>query len=438
MKFFVFLILTLSVGAAFAQNIPDTGGQSQIPGNTAPPLLQKPYETVRDFFNFFAFADGVMDSNGAYLESANAGASFGERLGGGAAGYHQFATGSISLYYNGDYRHYDSNTYGSGTDQTLSFFYQKLAKRWQFTLGETAGDFFQGGGVYNTSPSPNTDSSSVIVQTSPIATKTEYAGTTLSATYQQSLRTSYAITGSYFLDRYNGPVSIGSNNFIGSFSGIYRVTRRTSVSASYSHSNFLYQRKGGNSNVDAGYATIGHDFASQWTVSASGGITRANSSGTFRIPIIISPTLPPAYIVGPYNDTSLSPYYQGTVSRFMRHNSLSISGGESVGPGNGYYLASKVQYLNGYYNYALRRSNISANGYLSRLASASSANVATGKEITLGLGASYAYNLIRHVGLNLRYDYIKYSTAGNLNVPSDNRISFGVYFTSKDVPLSWH
>lgn len=436
MKFLVFLLLTLSLAPAFAQENPDAGSQSQIPGNTAPPMLQKPYETLRDFFNFFAFANGVLDSNGAYLQNSNSGATFGQMVGGGAAGYHQFATGSLSVYYNGDYRHYDSDNFGNGTDQTLSLFYQKTGKRWSFTAGEVAGEFFQGGTAYSTAANPVNPST--LVQTSPYATKTRYAGTTISATYQQSLRLRYAVTGSYFLDRYNGPVSIGSNNLIASASAIYRVTRRTSFSGSYSHSNFLYQHNGGNSNVDSVFVTVGHDFASHWTVSASGGVTRANSTGTFRIPIIISSIQTPVYLVGPYNETNISPYYQGTVSRLMRHTTVALSGGESVGPGNGYYLASKVQNANGLFNYGMRRSNLSANGYFSRLMSASNANVATGSELTTGLGAAYSYNLIRHVGLNARYDYIKYSNIGTLHVPSDNRISFGIYFTSKDVPLSWH
>ncbi len=433
-KFLVFLAFALSAGSLLAQDAPDNGSQSQIPGNTAPPLIQKPYEAVKDFFNFFAFANGVLDSNGAYLQNANQGASFGGVLGGGASGFHQFATGSLSVYYNGDYRRYNNNTYGDGTDQNLSVFYQKLGKRWSFSVGEVAGEFFMGGSNYSTAS--NSVNPSLIVQTNPFSTKTRFAGTNLSASYQQSLRLSFQITGSYFLNRYNGPIAIGSNNIIGAFSTIYRVTRRTSISGNFSHSAYNYQNRGGNSTVDSVFLTLGHDFASHWSVSASGGITRASSSGTFTIPIIISPTSSPLLLTGHYNTTNFMPYYQGTVTRVLRHASIIASGGETVGPGNGYYLASRVLNINGIFNYSLRRANLSASGYLSRLSSAS--NGIAGSEITSGIGAAYAYNLIRHLGLNARYDYIKYSVTGNLNVPSDNRISFGVYFTSKDVPLSWH
>lgn len=434
MKFLVFVVVTLSAGSVFAQDTTGGGTQSQIPGNTAPPLIQKPYEAVKDFFNFFAFANGVLDTNGAYLQNANQGASFGEMVGGGASGFHQFSTGSLAVYYNGDYRHYGKSSFGNGTDQNLSIFYQKFGKRWSFSIGEAAGEFFQGGTTFSTASNPVNPS--LIVQTSPYATKTRFAGTNLSAAYQQSLRLSYQFTGSYFLTRYNGLVAIGSNNIIGAFAVVYRITRRTSLSGNYSHSDYNYQHNGGSSNVDSGYLTLGHDFASHWSASISGGMTRANSSGFFEVPVFINPNTPPVLVGGQYKQTNFLPYFQGTVTRVMRHSSIMASAGETVGPGNGYYLSSRVLNVNGIYNYALRRANLSANGYLSRLSSAS--NGVSGNEITLGLGAAYAYNLIRHLGLNARYDYIKYSVTGNLHVPADNRISFGVYFTSKDVPLSWH
>jgi hypothetical protein len=431
-KFLVLLALILPVGSLLAQDPNNTG--SQIPSNTAPPMLQRPYEAVKDFFNFFAFANGVFDTNGAYVQNANAGHVFGELIGGGASGFHKFSTGSLSVYYSGDYRHYNSNSFGSGTDQNLSLFYEKTGKHWNLRVGEVAGTFFQGGAAYSTAANPV--NSSVLVQTSPYSTSTRYAGTTLSVGYQQSLRLSYEVTGSYFLNRYSGPVSIGSNDFIGAFSTIYRLSRRTSISGSYAHSNFLYQHNQGSSSVDSFYLTLAHDFASHWTVSVAGGLTQATSSGSYRIPFYTSVNQPPIYVVGQYNQSNLLPYFQATATRNVRHTTVGLSGGEAVGPGNGFYLASRVLNVNGYWRYEMRRSSLSATGYFSRLSSV--ANAVQGNEFTVGLGGGYAYNLIRHLGLNVRYDYIQYSTAGTFHVPVDNRISIGVYFTSKDVPLSWH
>ncbi len=431
MKFVVLLALIIPAGPLLAQ---DNGGQ--MPGNAAPPLLSRPYEAVRDFFNFFAFANGVFDSNGAYLGAAHSGAGVGTEVGGGASGYHQYAKGTLSLDYRGDYRSYATSGFGSGTDQNLAFFYQRLGKRWNFDVGESAGIFYAGGTFYSTAPA--IQNPSVLVPLNPQSAETRFEGTTLTATYQQSLRLSYEFSGSYFLNRYTGFESIGSNNIIGSGSTIYRITRRTSVSGTYSHSNYHYQHGAGDSNVDSGFATLSHQFASHWQVSASGGVSRSNSSGNISIPLLLQQNqeLIPIYVTGHYNQTTIYPYLQGTVVRLMRHSTVSVSGGQSIGPGNGFYLASKTINVNGYYMYTMRRSNASVGGYYSRLSSA--ANAINARQAAIGIDASYSYNLIRHLGMNLRYDYLRFSNLGNLNVPSDSRISFGVYFTSKDIPIGWH
>ena len=238
--------------------------------------------------------------------------------------------------------------------------------------------------------------------------------------------------------RYTGFQSIGSNNFIGSFATIYRLTRKTSISGTYSHSNFLYQHDGGMSRVDSGFATLGHNFSSRWQVNASAGLTRATSAGTVILPVFlqVNGVIFPVYIKTPYNEVRLLPYYQLTVTRIMQHSNISLSGGESVGPGNGFYLASKTISANGLYVYNLRRSKLSIGAYFNRLASVATAVDA--RATSIGFDGAYSYNIMRHVGLSLQYDYFKYSNLGPLNVPSDNRVTFGVYFTSKDIPLGWH
>ena len=431
MKLVVVLALIIPAGPLLAQ---DSGGS--VPSNTAPPLLQRPYEAVRDFFNLFAFANGIYDSNGAYLGAQNSGGGIGTEVGGGATGYHQFEKGALSLDYRGDYRSYQTSGFGSGTDQNLAFYYQRLGKRWNFSVGESAGVFYAGGTYYSTQPS--IQNPSVLVGLNPLSAHTKFEGTTLSAIYKQSARLSYEFSGSYFLNRYTGFESIGSNNIIGAITAHYRITRRTTLSGTYSHSDYHYQHNGGDSNVDAGFLTLNHTFASRWQVSGSAGISRANSSGTVQIPVLLEQNqqLIPIYIEGHYNQTTLYPYLQGTIVRLMKRSTASFSAGQSIGPGNGFYLASKTINVNGYYVYMLRRSNISAGGYYSRLSSA--ANAINARQAAFGLDASYSYNLIRHVGLNFHYDYLRFSNLGTLNVPSDNRIAFGVYVTSKDIPLGWH
>ncbi|MBV9264800.1 MAG: hypothetical protein JO061_01390, partial [Acidobacteriaceae bacterium] len=87
-KKWLFLAVVLPAACMFAQ---DAGPGPQIPSNTAPPLLQRPYEAVRDFFNFYALANAIFDSNGYYNSiGGSSGSSAGIMVGGGATGFHQF------------------------------------------------------------------------------------------------------------------------------------------------------------------------------------------------------------------------------------------------------------------------------------------------------------------------------------------------------------
>ena len=62
MKSALLIALLLPAGCLFGQ-------RTEVPGNAAPPLLQRPYEAARDFFNFYAFANSTFDTNGSYLNS---------------------------------------------------------------------------------------------------------------------------------------------------------------------------------------------------------------------------------------------------------------------------------------------------------------------------------------------------------------------------------
>ncbi len=427
-KFAVLIALLLPAGCLFGQ-------ESQVPGNTAPPMLQRPYEAARDFFNVYAFANATYDTNGYYLNNgANSGASAGVSAGGGASGYHQWSTGLLELNYRGDYRSYLSSSAPSGNEQNLSLLFKKeFNKRWTFFTSLSAGILNNGGTPYSSSPSPTNPSA--IIQTNPFSYETRYADVDLGFTYQKSVRLSYQVTGSYVLTRYNGYSGYGSNDITGALSANYSLTRKTIVSGTYSHSNFVYQRAGGNSNVDNVFVTLSHRLAPNWTVSGSGGITRVASSGVISFPVNVQVggQILPVLALGHYSQTAILPYYQATLVHSLRHDSLSVSGGQSVTPGNGYLLASRNLGLNGLWVHTLRRSNLSVAGYYARLSSV--ANTVLEVQSNRGFDVSYAYNLAYHMGVNARYDLIDYSSFGSYGGRADNRFSFGFYVSSKDVPI---
>ena len=386
-----------------------------------------------DFFNFFLFANAVYDSVPEEINdrSINQG-GWGFDGGGGADAFKQLKDGYLSLAYRGDYRDYSSSFFPSGTDQSLSFAYSKrLSRRWEFKFDVNGGIFLYGGTYFGAQPS-QVD----YVQTNPFSSESKFLSSGVSLAYRQTRRLSYVFDGQYYLNRYNIPGSIGATGVTGAGSIFYRLTARTTVGGTYSHTYFTYQRGAGQAQADTVVGNISHTFHAHWMASFSGGITRTDSSGTISVPVLIidGDNLIPGYEIGHYNRVATFPSVIGTVSRQLRRSSINVSGGQNVTSGNGVFLASKNLFVNGYYSYSTRRSNLSFGGGLSHLTSV--ANNVTSRYTTSSFTASYAYNLMRHVGVNFRYNYVKYGTLGSVGSLTDNRIMFGVYFSSKTVPLT--
>ena len=437
MRFVVALFaLPWLAGTLFAQQ------SSQVPP-TAPPPDQgsspNPLTTLasqffdHDFFNFFAFVNGVYDSVPTNIDdrSVNEG-GLGYDLGGGASAFKQFHDGFVSFAYRGDYRDYNSTFFPSGTDQSLSFsFAKRLSRRWSFNADVNGGIFLYGGTFFAAQPS-QVD----YVQTNPFSSESKFLSGGLSMSYRQTRRLSYVFNGQYYLNRYNIPGSIGATGITGAASVLYRLTARTTVGGTYSHTYFTYQRGAGQAQADTFVGTVSRSFTGHWFASASAGFTRTDSSGTISVPVLIidGNNLIPGYEIGHYNRVSTFPSVVGTVSRQIRRSSISVSGGQNIASGNGVFLASKNLFLNGYYSYSTRRSNLSFGGGFSHLTSV--ANTVTSSYTTSSFTASYAYNLMRHLGANLRYSLVRYGTIGSVGSLTDNRIMFGVYFSSKTVPLT--
>lgn len=436
MKPFSFLLLLLFASALAAQQSssnppPETGTPVDTMSN--PVTLVQPLEGGRNFFNFSVFANGVYDVNAFQAAGSPSTGGWGVDLGGGVTGFHEFRTGSVALSYRGGYRDYQSNLLPSGSDQNLSFQFQKvLTRRWSIVYGQSAGIYLYGGTYFALQPTQTN-----FIQTNPFTTETRFLSSSISLIHQQTRRLSYSVEGSFFLSRYNNNTAIGDTGASGAGSIYYRFSRRTTVSGTFSHTYVHYQRGVGMSDFDSGFVTISRDLAAHWHAGVSGGFTRAHSSGTAVIPVPISlfGLIFNAYLIEPYNLVSYLPYYQGTLSHSGHWTQFSISGGENATPGNGFFLASRNIGVSGFYSYPFSRTtNLSFGGGYSRLSSVSN-TVATAYS-TASFSASLGRNLTRHIGVNLRYDFINYASFAGFSGRSDNRFSFGVVCNSKNVPIT--
>ena len=176
---------------------------------------------------------------------------------------------------------------------------------------------------------------------------------------------------------------------------------------------------------------MSHNLARHWTLGISGGGTHTVASGTAEVPVEleIGPIVIPVFVLQHYSQTTTLPYAQGTASYNWRHMVWSVGGGESVTPGNGFFLASRNIGVNGVFSYNWRHSNISGGGFYSRLTSIAYAS--SNKVNTADFQISYAANLRRYLGTNVRYEHVDYGNIGVYSARADNRVTFGLYFSSK-------
>ncbi|MBV9679599.1 MAG: hypothetical protein JO185_24895 [Acidobacteriaceae bacterium] len=435
MKVRIFILVLFSAASLLGQ-LQQTAPVEQSGGAWFNPVtLASEFFDRGNFVNYYAFANAVYDSFAPVInsngQSENNG-GFGFDAGGGISAAHVWSKSSLSLSYSGSYRHYSASYLGNGTNQNLSLtFNRRLARRWSLGTGVYAGTVMYGTGYFGAQAVTNGN-----VQLNPFSVNNRYASGSVSVSYQQSRRLSYTFSGSIFLQRFSYSSAIGTTGGSGAVSALYRVTSRTSVSGDYYHSYYAYQLGAGNASMDGANFTLYHHFGNLWSVWASGGITHTNVAGFFFVPVgIITGTGTVTGVIRvPYNVSAVSPAFQGTVARALRRSQISVSGGQNVVSGNGYYLASRNQFINGFYSRSYRRSNAGFGGYWSRLHTLVQS---TGYDYnTSGFSANYGYVVMRHVSANARYDFIRYGTIGSNSSVSDNRFAFGISLSSQSIPLT--
>jgi hypothetical protein len=438
-KIRVFILTLVSAACVFGQLQQPPQETSSASGNSSgynPVTLASEFFDRGNFVNYYAFANAVYDtyaptlnSSGQYVNNGG----FGYGVGGGVGAYHAWSKSTLSLAYSANFSQYTSSFFTSGTNQNLNLsFNRQLSRRWSLGVGVLAGNVLYGTGYLGAQADTAGN-----VQLNPFSPNTRYLTGYASLSYQQSRRLSYFVSGGFYLQRFSYSGAVGTTGGSGSGGVNYRITSRTSIFGSYSHSYYAYQMDAGNTYVDGVSFGISHTFKNRWGASAYGGITHSNVNGLLNIPVgIITPTgVTSGFLRVPYVTTAVLPAFGGSISRYMRKSQFSFGGGQSVISGNGYYLASQSRYLSGNYSRSFQqRTNASFGGYWSRLSSVSGTMAYSYN--TSGFGASYSYVILSHVSAYARYDFVRYGTISSYAGVSDNRFSFGFSFSSKSIPLT--
>lgn len=316
------------------------------------------------------YTDGLVGVTAPDAQGQLAGSTaFGGGASLGISGSHSWKHTHIGLNYSGAYTDYSSGIY-----QGLSFgLSHQFSRHISFSLRESAGMFteFPPSTVSLNSSVPFDPSQSFIPTTDFYDNRTIYSTTQANLTIQASTRLSFSLGGGYFTNLRSSPGLYSATGEVASGDAQYRLSRRTTIGASYSFSHYGYSHSLGGADIHS--ADLGASMRlNRWTeFSMFAGASRVESNFQQTVPIdpAILAILCPATYTGVCPVTAGSvishnvfwgPNFGARFSRSFRRGVAYVSAGEYITPGNGLFLTSRAAQASVGYGYSgLRKWSLS-------------------------------------------------------------------------------
>ncbi len=389
---------------------------------------------------FYAGVSGIYDTNiqpfvtdakGNLVRAPNL---WGISFGGGAYGSHAWHRSQLSLSYAGNYVYYPDSQNYNGTNQSLTLGYtDQLSSRWVFdarvsgnTLNQTTG------AVANAATSGGATST-----TAPFDTRSSGVLGSSSITFLQTTRTSYTFGGAVSTYIYDSAYLTDYQSASANAGFTHRLSQSNSFGARYM---FSYQTGSGGAFTMKTH-TMGGQFSSAfargWTLSLDLGatISQLNESIGLDLPVLfnngtygLAPFLVPVQLNGVYPSGSID------LRRQFRRALLFGNAAESVGGGNGLLTGTRNLMARGGISYTgFRKWNFGLDGSYQKY---SSLGGGISRVISYGGGAGFTYELVRYTHLTGRFDLTNYDYSTTLGQRTAKRVTIGISFTPKDIPLS--
>ncbi len=165
-------------------------------------------------------------------------------------------------------------------------------------------------------------------------------------TWQKTARLSFVFGTSWFGMSYDNPTLISSTGEQARADVAYRLTRKTTVGAYYSFTNYLYQHGVGNSNFGTSGLIYSYAFSRSMQVRFRGGLSNVRSQGqeTVQIAPAIAALLGQSTGIIDSRTNILTNDISAQIVKDFRHGATaSIAFAHGVSPGNGLFLTSEQQ-----------------------------------------------------------------------------------------------
>lgn len=364
---------------------------------------------------------------------------YGVQLDYGAYGVHTWKQAVLGLNFSGSFYHYDNASQYDGTSQnlTLGYTYQK-SRRLTFDFRQSAGVSSLGYGGPGFYGSPTPSSSNLVNQPTALLfdNRIFYLQSTVDMTFIQTARTSYTIGGDGMLIRRQGSGLADTNGWNARGSIQHRLSKTRTIGAEYQHLYFEFPPAFGNSNSNMAQLFFADGLSRYWNFSIHAGVFESNVIGVQQVAIspVIAALLGTSVGSAKFNQTSLFPSGQATLSGRLKNSSLSFGYLQTVVPGNGVYLTSRQNSGTGAYSYTgIRNWNFGISGGYYKLSGIGQGIPAYGQ---FSGGAGFTYNLTHALHITGRYD----ARHQDINLAGYRRTGYraaiGLAFSPGAVPLS--
>jgi len=431
-RFVALLGLALPVAAQYA-------GPAILSRGEAPAAMSAPEIHFRPFLEI----TGVYDNGLAAVTVNNQGdlanqTSYGIAIVWGISGRHSWRHTRVGLDYRGSTSYYAQSSGYDSIDQSLLLgLTQQVSRHTVLVLHTSAGIFtrdFGFNGIPQTVPFDPTTAN--IPTTDFLDNRTMYLNSTADVILQKSARLSFDLGGTGSIVRRHSEALGGTTSANAHGDVQYRVSRRTTIGASYNYYHFDFTHILGGTDIHGVTGTFAFRLTRWVELTGYAGFDRAESKFIQAVPInpVIVALLGISQGTKVVHTIDYVPNASGRLSRTFQRGVAYVSGGHTVVPGNGLFLTSYITAILGGYNYTgLRRWSLSTEVSFSR--SNSIGNIlGTYSNISGSLSASR--QLLPSIHLIARYSARQYSSPDFANY---NRLvheaRLGLGWTPGDVPL---
>jgi hypothetical protein len=256
----------------------------------------------------------------------------------------------IGVRFGGNASHYSGGQYGGMNNSITMDYTHVLSRRLSVTLSGTGSIFSQNYALENPSIGPETSIANINLSSSPniqiFDTGTKQFSAQADVTWHKSSRLSFNLGLADFGISRNAPGLLGVSGRQASGDVNYRLTRKTTIGASYSFSWYLYPRGFGNSDINTAGLIYSYAISRSVQVRMRVGLSRVESLGLQTVPIDPSIALligTHAGVIDAYRTSRNTDISAQLVKDFRGGRTASIAYAQGVSPGNGLFQTSRQE-----------------------------------------------------------------------------------------------